>query len=250
MQRFKNILLVTGGGSRSTRGLERAVALSVGNRAQLTVVSVLESLPRELRKMILALQPADLWQIAMDKRTEQLDRWVAQTGRESSGIAIKTLCGTAFLEVIREVLRNRHDLVMMTAEGSGGARDMLFGSTSMHLMRKCPCPVWVMKPGQRRRYARVLAAVDPIPSDEAHNSLNVSIMELAISLARIEGSALHIIHTRTPIAGSLLGITTEIRKLQREKIDQVGQHAHEQWFRELLEHFSFDDLSPVTHVEG
>ena len=45
-----------------------------------------------------------------------------------------------------------------------------------------------------------------------------------------------------------MGITTEIRKLQREKIDQVGQHAHEQWFRELLEHFSFDDLRVQLHM--
>jgi hypothetical protein len=33
----------------------------------------------------------------------------------------------------------------MTAEGSAGLKERLFGSTSMHLMRKCPCTVWVMR---------------------------------------------------------------------------------------------------------
>jgi universal stress protein E len=69
--------------------------------------------------------------------------------------------GTPFMEIIREVLRKKHDLVIMTAEGSAGLRERLFGSTSMHLMRKCPCPVWVMRSNKQKRYARILAAVDP-----------------------------------------------------------------------------------------
>jgi hypothetical protein len=28
----------------------------------------------------------------------------------------------------------------------------------MHLMRKCPCPVWVMKPTRRERFHRILEA--------------------------------------------------------------------------------------------
>jgi hypothetical protein len=28
----------------------------------------------------------------------------------------------------------------------------MFGSTAMHLMRECPCPVWIMKPGQSQPF--------------------------------------------------------------------------------------------------
>ena len=41
------------------------------------------------------------------------------------------LRGTPFLEIIREVLRNRHDVVMITAEDDGSLKRMLFGSTTM-----------------------------------------------------------------------------------------------------------------------
>ena len=34
---------------------------------------------------------------------------------------------------------------MITAEGRKGLKEWLFGNTIMHLMRKCPCPVWVIK---------------------------------------------------------------------------------------------------------
>jgi hypothetical protein len=33
------------------------------------------------------------------------------------------LHGTSFLQIIREVLRNEHDLVMITAEGRGGLKE-------------------------------------------------------------------------------------------------------------------------------
>ena len=38
--------------------------------------------------------------------------------------------------------------------------DRLFGSDDMHLLRKCPCPVWLMKPGETANYRCVAAAID------------------------------------------------------------------------------------------
>jgi universal stress protein E len=185
MQRFKNILVFADGGPRGRAAIERAAALAERNRARLTALSVLESLPLELRRLIAAVHPADLWELAASQRKEALDRMVARAGKENAGLSTKVLGGSPFLELIKEVLRQEHDLVMMAAEGEGGVRDVLFGSTSTHLMRKCPCPVWVMKSGGPRRYAAVLAAVDPAPSDQDRNSLNLKIMELATSLARL-----------------------------------------------------------------
>jgi hypothetical protein len=56
-----------------------------------------------------------------------------------------------FIAIIREVLWNGHDLVMITAENRRSLKNVLFGTTTMHLMRKCPCPVWVMKPDQPKQ---------------------------------------------------------------------------------------------------
>ncbi|NIQ99685.1 MAG: universal stress protein, partial [Gemmatimonadales bacterium] len=69
------------------------------------------------------------------------------------------LTGRPFLEAIKMVLRGHHDLVMTAAEGRRGFRQALFGTTSLHLIRKCPCPVWVVRPTRSRRARRILAAV-------------------------------------------------------------------------------------------
>jgi nucleotide-binding universal stress UspA family protein len=184
MQRFKNILLVIDAKTESRAALERAITLAKRNQALLTVVDVIKELPRYMRSLLTSKPPAELQMQATEKRSSELERLIAPIRREGVHVSAKVLCGTPFLEIIREVLRNQHDLVMMTAEGKGGLKEMLFGSTSMHLMRKCPCPLWVMKRTQRKQYARILAAVDLDSFDEGKSPLNTKIVDLAISLAR------------------------------------------------------------------
>ena len=248
MQRFKNILVFTDGDSRSRVAFERAVALAERNKAQLTALSVVESLPRELQQLIAAIHPSDLWELAVKERRQKLDRLVGRAGRENVPFSTKVLGGSPFIEVIKEVIKQEHDLVMMTAEGRGGLKDVLFGSTSTHLMRKCPCPVWVMKPGRPRRYARVLAAVDLAPSDQDHNSLNLKIVELATSLARLEGSELHIIHVWTPVAHGMWAVGNRLNESDLAQIDRASQEARLNWFDELLAKVPLDDLKVQRHL--
>jgi len=129
-----------------------------------------------------------------DQYIEQVVASLRELGVQASG---KALYGTPFIEIIREVLRDEYDLVMISAEGRSGLKDIFFGRTTMHLMRKCPCPVWVMNPDQPRHYSHILAAVDPKPHDQERSELNIKIMDLATSLAQREQSELLVAHTWT-----------------------------------------------------
>ena len=120
--------------------------------------------------------------------------WLRQPARKIYESALKILIGKPFLEIIREVLRNHHDLVIKSTEGRTAAKQLLFGSTDLHLMRKCPCPVWIIKSSKRKLNTRILAAVDPDPSNPESEKLNTLIMNLAVSLATQEHSELHIVH--------------------------------------------------------
>lgn len=77
------------------------------------------------------------------------------------------------------MLRDPHDPAVATAEGTDGIRTCLFVITTMHLMLKRHCPIWVIKPTSHPRFARILAAVDPRPPDDEHDSLD----RLAVDLA-------------------------------------------------------------------
>ena len=91
-------------------------------------------------------------------------------------------------------MRNDHDLIIKCADADIGLREMLFGSTDKHLMRKCPCPVWIIKPTERRNYVRILAAVDQDLEEPVKDALNRQILEMFTSMALQEYSEAHVVH--------------------------------------------------------
>lgn len=201
MQRFKNIVLLY---ECDGATLERAVALAKNNLARLTVVKVVKEMPEQWRRMNLGGAPVELQTLAIKEYESQLRELVARLQQDGVRASATVIVGTPFLEIIREVITNKRDLVMMTAEGKGGLKERLFGSTSLHLMRKCPCPVWVMKPARHKRFRRILAAVDPDSTDKIRDSLNATILQLASSLAARDDADLHVIHAWTLLYVNLM----------------------------------------------
>jgi universal stress protein E len=115
----------------------------------------------------------------------------------------KLVPGKGWQEIIRQVLRNKHDLVVVGTRDHTSLRRMLLGSTSMKLLRCCPCPVLVTKPstvagsafgtelgcstGAGTSPVNILVATDLKPSSEV-------VMHLGIDLAQQMNAHLHILH--------------------------------------------------------
>ena len=246
MKRFKNILLFAGSEGGKDAALERAVTLAKNNKAKLKVVDVIEELPREMRVLIRVMSPMELKELMINERMNQLNQLIGPTRKDGVHVCAKVLVGTPFLEIIREVLRDKHDLVIKTARGKGGLKEILFGSTAMHLMRKCPCPVLVVKPTHRNKYARVMAAVDPDPSYKERNVLNNKIMELAASMSRLEGSELHVVHAWTLYGEDML--RRGLSKSEVEKLARDTRKMHKGWVVELMEKFAPETPNKRVHL--
>src|SRR5262245_44115504 len=67
----------------------------------------------------------------------------------------------AWLEIVRAVQRGEADLVLVARRNQEGGAGL--GSVTRKLMRKCPCPVWVVKPDGRTEPRVVVAATDLTP---------------------------------------------------------------------------------------
>ena len=161
MKRFKNILCIVEPSQESVSAIERASLLAQRNNANFRILGVVESLPAGFKARA-GFPSADVRELILDEAKAEIERLIGAADTHGVPVQSDLLTGTPFVQIIREVLRERHDLVVLTAEGGTERRRWLFGSTSMHLMRKCPCPVWVMKPGQSR-FQRIMACVDPDP---------------------------------------------------------------------------------------
>ncbi len=194
MKRFSNILLVADAGAEQAAALKRAITLAKNNQAALTVCTVVADIPAAIQMAVTAITPTELLDIVVDEKREQLEKLVEAAVADGMPISVTVRTGNPFLEVIGLVLKNGHDLVIKCAERKAGLERALFGSTDMHLMRKCPCPVWIINSTEHHQYRRILAAVDQDPGDTTKEDLNRQILEIATSLALAEFGELHVVH--------------------------------------------------------
>lgn len=244
MQRFKNILLVTNGESEEAPLFDMALKLAGKNKAALSLAGTVGRLPRSYT----LFEAEGIAEAAGLEMQRKLDELVANAIREGVRVRLTLLSGPPFLEIIRSVLRHGHDLVMLAAEGKQGLREMIFGTTTMHLMRKCPCPVWVVKPDQELHFGRVLAAIDADANEEENPELNRKILELATSLTRREAAEFHLIYV-----WSLFGENALRSRLPPSDFTRFFQQEadmHRKWLDNLLQQYTFESEPKVHFLKG
>jgi universal stress protein E len=258
MNQFKNILCIVGKGETDIISLQRAVDLAEGSEAKLTVAELTPEISAAISLPQGGPDSVELQNALANEHRRDLDTLLTPF-RDDSNIQTRILQGTPFLQIIREVLRNGHDLVISVPENPDWL-DRLFGSDDMHLLRKCPCPVWFIKPEARKR-KRIVAAVDV--SDEytpeeldTRRSLNLQTLEIAISLALSDHAELHIAHAwtaigevamygpfmRTPEA-QITAYVEQIRKQREAALDTLVKQVTAQLGQDMLAH-----CKPHTHL--
>ncbi|MDD3448536.1 MAG: universal stress protein [Gammaproteobacteria bacterium] len=259
MRLFSNILYVTESRAASGAALERAVTLAENNQASLSVVRTVERLSAGIGLPPGGPISSELQAAAERAHARELDELLAPY-RKRISIRHRILSGTPFLEVIGEVLREGHDLVIKVPE-SPSWLDRVFGSNDMNLLRQCPCPVWLARPQRRKTYRRILVAVDvddayPPEELETRGALNRQAVEMACSLALSEFAELHIVHAWEAIGeGMMRGpfisapekkITAYINQVKRQRAASLDAILHEA-FR-ILGDAALDYLKPHTHL--
>ena len=234
MKRFKNILYVADSSGVVLKAFHHAVDLAARNQARLTVVLAIEPMPSYVAR----LAPQELRATRLEKLQASLDSLVAWAA-DRVEVEAKILEGTPFLEIVREVLRHDRDLLVKSVDRHDGAMDWLFGSADMHLLRKCPCPVWLITTSESTSIRRVMACVDlndlDLSAEDTAEPLNRMILEMAGSLALNEGTELHVVHVSQAFGETLLRGTRA--RVDDGTVDAFVDEVHRQhrlWLDGLL----------------
>lgn len=259
MKRFKDILYAVETRKASKDDLQRAVSLAQNNQASLTLVEVIERITAGIGMPAGGPVTADLQAAMVRVHAQALDKLI-DPYRKRAEIHTRVLAGAPFLEIIREVLRNGRDLVIKSAE----ARDWLgrlLSSDDMHLLRKCPCPVWLIRPGAPKAYRRILVSVDvseayPPEELESRRALNHQLLEMASSLALSDFAELHIVHAWEAIGESIMHsafvntpeekIAAYVENVRRQR--EAGLEALMGDVSDRLGKGAVDYLKPLSHL--
>lgn len=198
MNPFKSILVDIDAAAPAHPALERAIRLARASGARLTITDVM-TIPPYARRYL----PADVEEEMVSRRRQQLTRIAhAVTGVPTEA---RLLVGRPATVLIHEVLRSGHDLLMRSH-----ARDMTadalkpFGAVDMELLRKCPCPVLLVRHGGTEQHPRIAGAVNASTEDAAEQALNARIVELTLLMAELEGGVPMLLQAWAPFAERLV----------------------------------------------
>jgi nucleotide-binding universal stress UspA family protein len=192
LPKFTNILFVPLRMRDNPAAIRKVAAAAKGHNADLTVMGVVEE-PSAFHRLIDRPRlDSSIRAAEQEDLIDRLSACCATTGLENAQTMIRT--GIPPLTIIEQVIAGGHDLVVVTTDD-----DRHDHATVKRLLRKCPCPVWVIRPS-RAKVQRILAAVNPSPDER---ELNCEILGAALAMHDLFGGELHAVH-----AWRLLGEST------------------------------------------
>ncbi len=170
----------------SRSAVEQATELAISRGARITFFAVIDLDPHTLS--YLELEDANALKNLGNQAEEVLHGLVAAAKSKGVADASSTHAfGKSWVELIKQVLRGNHDLLMVGTRSLQGIERFLLGSTGLKLMRNCPCPVWITKPHVIAAKPRVLVADDL-------TEVGRRLVRIGATIAASKQAELHILH--------------------------------------------------------
>lgn len=198
MKKLKQILFFADGSKGEKKALTSALELASHASAELSVIAYVQAVSSNdpgLRKAITEVQSS-----IIRERSEALNAMLADVDASKVRVTVEP-AEKSFVSLIRKVVDEKFDLVVKAADKRGAIGNAIFGSLDQRLLRQCPAPVWLIKPGQRR-IRKVLASVDLSTDDKKTTALAKRIVEFAQGIASIEQAELHVLTVWDQHAGA------------------------------------------------
>ena len=210
---FKNILIALDFKAEEEKAkIDHAIAMvQTDNGMQVTLLTVIPEVVFDREKDIV---PAEKQQeLLLNKANQQLQS-IAENFPDADKITCLTEVGAPPVEIVKQVLRGQHDLLLTSTRKQKTVKEHILGSTMVELMRQCPCPVWAIKP-EAIGESRIMVGIHFDEKVADHNdTLNHRLIEIALSLSEDTNKEVHLVNVVTKSQESVV----EERLMQLKKL--------------------------------
>lgn len=149
-----------------------------------------------------------------------------------------------FEAIVEKVINEQHDLVIKGTHQHDKFKSVVFTPTDWHILRKCPCPVLLVKEHEWPRNGNILAALN-VGSDEAeHQSLNLKITKEAKQLSTLIQANVHLVNS---YPGTPVNIAIEIPEFNSNEYNDTMLKHHQQAMTAHANQFDVNVAN--THVK-
>lgn len=186
---FHSILVDVDALGQQHPALDAALNLARHSQAKVKIVDVVQDVPPNARPFVTARLEREI----VENHHEHLVR-LASWRQRPVPVETAILRGAPGNALVQEVLRHGHDLLVRAHGRDLADQTPPAGPIDLHLLRTCPCPVWLVGPHDAARTPHVIAAVDSGATHADEQALNRHIIEHALQLREARGGALTVLH--------------------------------------------------------
>ncbi len=213
------------------RAIEKSLWLAEKTGAKLTLMSVLRG-PAPSSENELESSAGSEYQHLI---SEQIETFIEKGRSAGVEVSSKFVYGRGWYELTREVIREDFDLIIVGTREKSAATRMLYGSTAVKLLRKCPCPVWVTRPDVDPESATTIVAADDL------SPVGEKVLHTAVSTAQFIDARLLIVSAVSyPLEGAMM--RTEC---SQEDLDKYRLKIQTDAEREVFDRLSMTDYRTI-----
>ncbi|WP_053143410.1 universal stress protein UspE, partial [Erwinia billingiae] len=243
---YQNILVAVDPQQDDQPALRRAVYLNQRLGGRITAFLPIYDFSYEMTTLLSPDERTTMRKGVVNQRTEWI-REQAQSYLDAGvHIEIKVIWHNRPYEaIIQEVLNGRYDLVLKMAHQHDRLQAVVFTPTDWHLLRKCPCPVWMVKDQPWPEGGRAVVAVNLASEEPHHDPLNTKLVKETLELADLVN------HTEVHLVGAYpitpINIAIELPDFDPSVYNDAIRGQHLLAMKALRQKFSIDEK--FTHVD-
>jgi universal stress protein E len=246
MSQYQNILVAIDPQQDDQPALRRAVYLNQLIGGKIKAFLPIYDFSYEMTTLLSPDERTSMRQDVISQRSEWI-REQAQAYLDAGvDIDIKVIWHNRPYEaIIQEVLAHQHDLVLKMAHQHDRLEAVIFTPTDWHLLRKCPCPVWMVKDQPWPEGGKALVAVNLASEEPHHDALNQKLIRETVKLAE------SVNHTEVHLVGAYpitpINIAIELPDFDPSVYNDAIRGQHLVAMKALRQKFSISE--EFTHVE-
>jgi universal stress protein E len=245
MDKYKKILAVIDPTTENQKALKRAIELARHSGGQITAFLTIYDLSYEMTTMLSGEEREAMRQSVINDRKLWLDEKIAETDHED--ITIDTCIiwhNRPFEKIIKKVLTENFDIVIKGTHQHDKLKSVIFTPTDWHILRKCPCPVLLVKDHSWPSNGNLLTALNIGSDDDEHKALNNKLTQESIVFSSLIKANVHLVNS---YPGTPVNIAIEIPEFNASEYNDTMFNHHKNAMKDHAN--SFNIPLKNTHVK-
>lgn len=245
MDKYKKILVVIDPTTSDQKALKRAIHLAKLTQAKITAFLSIYDFSYEMTTILSGEERESMCLSVVKDREQWVEALIEDTHCEDVNISSKVVWhNRPFESIINEVLNENYDLVIKGTHEHDKLKSVIFTPTDWHILRKCPCPILLVKDHSWPINGKIIAALNIASDMPEHISLNNDITNVAQSLAHLTQAELHLVNS---YPGAPVNISIEIPEFNSLEYCHTMRKHHQKSMAAHIKKFNV----PIkeTHVK-